>query len=159
MACFPVRFCALWATAGLALVGCSGGSTALPSASTLVVSGEYIGATNDPVGGAQSATTTLAQHGNAVGGTLMLGLGTASISESIALTISGPALSGSGTASFSGAVCTFAITATYANNQITGTYVPVGGCAGRSGTILLTQQCANPAASAARRSQGVVPSC
>ena len=147
------------ATAGLALAGCSNGSTALPSASTTVIAGEYLGTTTDPVGGAQPVATTLAQHGSAVGGTLMLGSGAASNPESIALTISGSTLSGSGTATFNGAVCTFTINATYANNQISGTYVPVGGCAGRSGTISLTQQCANPAASAARRAQGAVPSC
>lgn len=160
MALFLRTASALVPSAALLLAGCSGGGTTSPTLSApLAIAGEYTGTVTDSVAGSQAATTTLSQHGAAIGGTLTIGSGQAAQAESVALTISGSGLNGSGTVIVNGATCTFAITGTYANNAITGTSTAVSGCAGRSGTLTLYQQCGNPVASAARRTQGVVPSC
>jgi hypothetical protein len=146
--------------ASAALAACSSGSTnSVPvTPAVVVVAGEYAGAVQDSVAGAQSGDIVLAQHGTNVGGAMTLTSGATSEVESVALTLSGSSLTGSGVMDVNGAACTFAITGSVTNNTLTATYTGVNGCT-RTGTWSLAQTCAGTAESANRRSQGIVPRC
>lgn len=145
--------------ASASLVACGGGTTsALVTPAPIVVAGEYAGAVTDSVAGAESGDIVLAQHGANVGGAMTLTSGAAAEVESVALTLSGSALSGSGVMDVNGAACTFAITATVTNNTLAATYTGVSGCT-RTGSWSLAQTCLGTAESESRRSQGLVPRC
>lgn len=159
MQCAGRTTASIIAAGALFLTGCSGSGNSAAPAPPTVVAGQYSGTVTDSVAGAQPATTTFSQHGSAVGGTITTGTGASASSEAVALTISGAALSGSGSMDVNGSACTFAFTASYASGQITGTYNAVSGCSGRTGTLALTQQCTIPAASVERQTRGVVPIC
>lgn len=156
-------------TASLALSGalivngCSSSTQSVPLTPQLTnIAGEYIGTVQDSVAGAESAATTLAEHGPSIGGSLVLTAGTTTSNEAVAWTLTtANTLSGSGSMDVNGATCTFSMTGAYnpANNQISGSYTAVNGCAGRTGTYTLTQQCSNPTASARRRPSTVTVSC
>jgi len=153
---FPV----LLAAGALAVAGCGGGgSSVTPAPQNAVVAGEYIGTLTDSVAGSQPAATTLSQHGTAVGGTLTIGSGNATSTESVAWAVAGNALSGSGLMDVGSATCAFTFTATYANNTITGSYSAANNCAGRTGTFSLSQQCTDPATSLDRRVKDVILPC
>jgi hypothetical protein len=148
-----------------ALAGCNGGASSNPVAplATLSdVSGDYIGTLTDNAAGTQTATATFSEHGSAVGGALLLGAAGAT-SIALALTLaSSNALTGAGTMDTAGNACTFTFSATYDpnTNQFTGTYAPVGTCAGMTGgTYNLVQQCMDPVASTRRSPKGTLAHC
>jgi hypothetical protein len=149
----------------LALTGCGGSSNGVnpPPAATLSnVSGDYVGTLKDNTAGTQAATATFSEHGSAVGGALLLGA-TGAVSIALALTLdTSNALTGAGTMDTAGNACTFTFGGTYDPNanQLTGTYTPVGTCAGMTGgSYTLAQQCTDPVASARRRPMALLPHC
>lgn len=149
----------------LALAACNGSSNSvnpLPAATLSDVSGDYVGTLKDNTAGTQTATATLSEHGAAVGGALLLGAaGATSIALALTLDTSN-ALTGAGTMDTAGNACTFTFGGTYDPNanQLTGTYTPVGTCAGMTGgTYTLAQQCMDPVASTRRRTMGLLPHC
>ena len=155
---------ALLAAGAVAVSGCDNGTTtAAPVATALTdIAGEYTGTVQDSALGAQTAATTLAEHGASIGGALTLTSGASTSTWAIAWTLTtANAVSGSGSVSVNGPTCTFAMTGTYnpANGQITGTYQAVNGCSGRTGSFTLTQQCSNPTAADRRRAMGVTQPC
>jgi len=144
----------------LAVAGCTTKSS--PAPGLVTISGEYSGTAQDSVAGAQTVTTTLAQHGSSVGGTLTLTTAGVPNTEAVAWTLTtAKGLSGTGTETVGAATCTFAMTGTYSasTNQITGTYSAVTGCAGTTGSYALTQQCTDPATSDKRRALGIISPC
>jgi hypothetical protein len=156
-----LRGVALAIVASVAAAGCSSKSTT-PHATLLTISGEYSGTAADTVAGAETASTTLAQHGSAVGGTLTLTSTGGTSTESIAWTLTpSGALSGSGTETVGNATCTFSMTGSYstATNTIAGSYAAVSGCAGTTGTYTLTQTCTDPAASDKRKPDSAINPC
>ncbi len=112
----------------------------------------------DSVGGAGTATGTLAQHGSTAGGALTDVETGATVTAQLSLTInSANALSGAMVIDYpGGATCTFKTTGTYSNNgsssaTITGSYTAVTNCTGQTGTFALNQQCVDTVTSARRR--------
>ena len=150
--------CAFIAAGALALAGCNNGSSSPPTPNA-AVAGEYSGTITDSVAGSQPATTTLSQHSTSIGGTLTIGTGATASTMSIAWTVSGSALGGSGLMDVNGSTCAFSMSGTYASNQITGKYTAAQGCTGRSGTFTLAQTCVDPVESSARKAQDLVPAC
>ena len=148
----------------LALTGCGGSSNSvnLPAATLSDVSGDYVGTLKDNTAGTQTATATFSEHGASVGGALLLGA-TGATSIALALTLdTSNELTGAGTLDTAGNACTFTFSATYDPNanKLTGTYAPVGTCAGMTGgTYTLAQQCMDPVASTRRRTMGLLAHC
>lgn len=130
------------------------------------ISGDYSGTMQDSVLGAGSVSGTLAQHGNAAGGTLADVTGATTTNLAMSLSVSATkAVSGTfETFDTSGSLCTFSTTGTYANNgsssaTITGTYTAITNCSGEAGSYTLNQQCTNTATSIERRRSGFPPAC
>jgi hypothetical protein len=147
------------ALACAALVACGGSTATTPVASApIVVAGEYMGTVSDSAGGAAGGDLVLAQHGANAGGTMTITSGSTSTVESVALTLAGSSLNGSGVMDVNGAACTFAIAANVSNNALTATYSGVSGCA-NTGSWSLTQTCSGTTASDSRNAQGVIPRC
>ncbi len=141
----------------LASTACSGNS-GVPSASSALetssvrivgdaaardLSGQYAGKVKDSVYGSGRATASLAQYKSALGGSQTLVFGIGSITDSLALALSGTALTGSTVASSKNAVCSFSTTATYnaKTHSLSGAYKAVYRCAGEKGTYTLKHQC------------------
>lgn len=155
---------AILAAAALALSGCDNGTSSAPPAATALtnIAGEYTGTVQDSTLGAQTASTTLAEHGSSIGGALTIASGASSATWAIAWTLTtANTVSGSGSVSVNGPTCTFAMSGSYnpTSGQITGTYQAVSGCSGRTGSFTLNQQCSNPTAAARRRTMGVTQLC
>ncbi len=109
------------------------------------ISGDYSGTMNDSVGGAGTATGTLAQHGNSAGGAItdVESGGTITAQMSLAITTSN-SVSGAMVVDYpGGATCTFKTSGTYnaGTNVLSGTYTAVTNCSGQTGTYSLTQLC------------------
>lgn len=140
----------------LVLTGCNGSSTPAPIAQTSNISGDYNGTFHDGIAGTGNATTTLAQHGSNAGGAINAATPGGGITAQISLTIaSSNALSGAMVINYpSGTTCTFSTTGTYNNTGttaiITGSFTPVTGCSGDSGTYTLNQECTDTITSAVR---------
>jgi hypothetical protein len=151
--------------AALALAGCggNGGTSSVTTPAALSnVTGDYTGTLQDTTAGTMVAAVTLSEHGSAVGGALLLGPnGSTSIALAMTLAASN-ALTGSGTMDTSTVACTFTVSATYAPNAntLTGTYMPVGTCAGfAGGTYSLAQQCMDAVSANRRSTKGLLPHC
>lgn len=150
---------ALAVLAGSALAGCGGSSSTVPVSSTpVVVAGEYAGPVTDSALGQETGDIVLAQHGTNLGGSMTLTAGTTSSVESVALSLSGSSVTGSGVLDVNGSACTFAITGSIANNTLAATYTAVSGCT-RTGSWMLTQTCTGTAQADNRRTEGFVPRC
>jgi hypothetical protein len=140
----------------LALTGCNGSNTPAMIAQIPNVSGDYSGTFHDGIAGTGAATTTLAQHGSNAGGAINAATPGGGATAQISLTIaSSNALTGAMVINYpSGTTCTFSTTGTYSNNGstagISGSFVPVTGCSGDSGTYTLTQECTDTITSAIR---------
>lgn len=147
--------------ASVAFGGCSstGGSASAPSAAaTANVSGDYSGSIQDNQNGSGSATGTLAQHGNSVGGSITAVEGVQALNLQVSLTLNSPtSLTGSIVVDLpnNGPTCTFRTSATYQNNGssaiISGSYSAVTNCSGDSGVYTLTQQCTDTVTARDRR--------
>ncbi len=141
----------------LALAACNNGSsTPAVIAQVSNISGDYSGTFHDGIAGTGAATTTLAQHGSNAGGAIAAATPGGGIAAQISLTVaSSNALSGAIVINYpSGTTCTFSTTGTYSNTgtvaSITGSFTPVTGCSGDSGTYTLNQECTDTITSEVR---------
>lgn len=141
----------------VAFAGCNSSTSSVPAA-VPVVAGEYAGPVVDNVDGTLTGDVILAQRGSNLGGSMTITSSKVAGVASVALTVTGSSLSGSGVRDINGAACNFGITGTISNGTITATYTGVNGCS-RSGTWSLSQSCVGVAQSAARKAEGVAPSC
>ncbi|MGA8535573.1 MAG: hypothetical protein WB615_15805 [Candidatus Tumulicola sp.] len=106
--------------------------------------GQYSGTTTDTTFGNGSASASLAQAQNVVGGSLTSTFGSLVISNSVAAqTQDGITLAGAEVANVASGACTFSVSATYRKHKhkLDGTYQAVHGCAGESGSFSLTEEC------------------
>jgi hypothetical protein len=109
--------------------------------------GEYDGSIQDSTFGNGSASASLAQHAQGVGGYLTATYGSTSITNAVVLqTQTGLTVTGGEVANTSSGVCTFSMSATFdkKTNVLAGTYAAVHGCAGESGSFSLTKDCYYP---------------
>jgi len=106
-------------------------------ASTPNVSGEYTGMKG-------SLQASFAQYKNSVGGTYTDSSGSQPTSYAVTWNLSkGTTLTGISAATIGSAACTFKFDAAYSTSkyQITGSYSPLHGCKGDSGSFTIKQQC------------------
>ncbi len=147
--------------AALSLSACGNQTVTLASA-PLDLAGQYTGTASDSVFGSANASTTLAESGNTLSGTIALVSTTsnATLSQSVSWTI-GSGYTISGTATVAGSQCSFSSTGVYdtSTNVLSGKYTAVSGCSGETGTFSLTQQCTNPIDNAFRRRLARPTSC
>lgn len=139
----------------LASTACGGGvpsaSSALQPASVRIgddaaarnLSGQYAGKVKDSVGGSGKATASLAQYKSTLGGSEKLVFALGSVTDSVALNLSGAVLHGTTVTSSRKVVCSFSTTGTYDTKTrlLTGSYKAVQGCTGEKGTYALKHQC------------------
>jgi len=141
----------------VAFAGCNSSTSSVPAAPP-VVAGEYVGPVVDSVDGTLTGDVILSQHGSNLGGAMTIASSKVAGVASVALTVAGSTLSGSGVRDINGAACNFGITGTIVNGTITATYMGVNGCS-RSGSWSLTQTCVGVSQSAARKAEGLSPAC
>jgi len=166
-----------WAVAAaIALLACTacGGSGTSPSSSVAQgafgrsgddaskpnISGEYAGTIDDSESGKGHIVAALAQHRNAVGGTLVATEGTTSISNAAVWTVSGgTTLAGSGAATVGTVACVYSMNAAYdtTHYRFKGSYKAVSGCSGQHGTYDMKQKCTYDRGSDVRRESGPKP--
>ncbi len=144
------RRLALFTSAAFLLAACSSDHVSLPANGAYDLAGQYTGTATDSALGSGTASTTLAETGSTLSGTVtLLAASGASLTQNVTWTIgSNYALSGTTTIPQSGGgSCTFASSGQYSTSTfaITGSYTATSGCTGETGTFTLTQQCTNPA--------------
>ena len=135
---------------------CGGGgvpsaSSALETASVRIgddaaarnLSGQYAGKVKDNVYGTGRATASLAQYRSTLGGSETIAFGSGSVTDSLALNLSGTALNGVTVASSKDVLCSFSTEASYNTKThiLTGSYYAVNRCSGEKGTYALKHQC------------------
>ena len=122
-------------------------------ASTPNVSGEYTGMKG-------SINASFAQYKNTVGGTYVESSGSQTTSYAVTWNLSkGTTLTGISAATVGSAACTFKLDATYSASkyEITGSYQPLHGCSGDSGSFTMKQKCTYPRGDDARPDNGPKP--
>ena len=140
----------------LASTACGGGG--VPSASSALqpssvrigydaaarnLSGQYAGKVKDNVYGFGRAAASLAQYKSTLGGSETIAFASGSVTDALALNVSGTALNGATVASSKNVLCSFSTTATYntKTHVLTGSYYAVNRCSGEKGTYALKHQC------------------
>lgn len=138
------------------LAACMGGPTGTPTTQQAVqsdstqigdaarsynLSGEYAGTVKDSVHGTGKARAKLSRSLSALGGSLSIS-GNPAVAY-ISWTSSGRSVSGTSVFVASGGYCTFSHTSTYnpKTHVLSGSYKPLYGCSGESGTYTLKQNC------------------
>jgi hypothetical protein len=138
------------------LTACAGNANGVPSAASayqqsstgstdaakaLKLSGEYTGTVKDSQHGPGKANVTLSQSINALGGSLSIA--SSPTVEIISWTASGKMVQGTSVFIASSGYCTFSNSLTYntKTNTLTGSYKPVYGCPGETGTYQLKHRC------------------
>jgi hypothetical protein len=157
-----MRRLALTVAASFALSACSGGGVFTQANPSDVLSGQYAGSATDNIYGTLTATTTLAEAGRTLYGTVSLVSATGASSTQAVTFAIGSAYDLSGT--ITAGTCTFSSTGSFdtSSNVLSVSYASKSGCAGESGTLTLTQLCTNPvmtAPKAARRRESTLNSC
>lgn len=143
----------------LALTGCGGGTTGMPSSNAAVqgsagqvkvaaakhynLSGEYAGKFVDAGYGTGKAKASYTQYQNAVGGILTIKYSSSTLTASVVLNANGSSTNGTTVAVASGLYCAFSTTGTYdpKTGVMSGSYQAIHGCTGDGGTFTLKQQC------------------
>lgn len=136
---------------------CGGGSgvptatSALPGSSVSIgddaaarnLSGQYAGKLKDNFYGSAKATASLAQYKSSLGGSETIRFSIASVTDLLALNLSGAALNGTTVSSVKNVVCSFSTTATYnaKTHLLSGSYKAINRCSGEKGTYTLKHQC------------------
>ncbi len=124
----------------------AGEAPQVPAATQTIVndSGDYSGSFQDSALGAGSASASLAQDGQVVGGVINVAYGSNNVSYSVAAqTQDGLSVSGAAVAELASGVCSLNVTATYhkKTNILSGTYGNANGCAGVTGSFSLQHEC------------------
>jgi len=117
-----------------------------PATTQIIVndSGDYSGSFQDSALGAGSASASLAQDGQVVGGVINVTYGSNNVSYSVAAqTQDGLSIGGAQVAELASGVCSLNITATYHKKShiLSGTYQNANGCAGVTGSFSLQHEC------------------
>ncbi len=118
--------------------------TAAATATIVNDSGDYSGSFQDSAFGAGSASASLAQDGQVVGGVINVAYGSNNVSYSVAAqTQDGLSIGGAQVAELASGVCSLNVTATYHKKShiLSGTYQSANGCAGVTGSFSLQHEC------------------
>lgn len=153
---------ALCAALCLALTACHAKSSDTPPVAAVNMSGDYTGTMSDTLSGNGTATATFAQKSSTLGGAVTETLTSSTLTANMALAVASPnnTVSGTMVINYPGAAtCSFSVTGTFDTNALvmSGTYTPLTGCTGDSGSFSLTQQCTDTVTAVKRETGPVTP--
>jgi len=153
IATLAVSLAACGASTPSASPALDGATNRVSGAATPNVSGEYAGMKG-------SVHASFAQNRTSVGGTYTESSGSQTTSYAVEWNLSkGTTLTGISAATVDGAACTFKLDGMYSttNYEITGSYQPLHGCKGDSGSFTIKQKCTYPPGEYARPQNGPKP--
>ncbi len=146
--------------AGAFLTACAGsGTSGVPNAASsvksaqngfgqeagsIIFSGVYEGKFRHNPHRPSKVFLSLSQSQNSLGGALISKEGSEGLAMAIAWVANGNKISGNGiqpTGSGASSYCTYSMSGTYKHRRISGSYSPVYGCSGQTGTFTLWHKC------------------
>lgn len=128
-------------------------------ASSVALSGEYVGKFHDSLNGTSRLRLYLSQSQNVLGGALINARGSQGLAAAIVWVANGNTISGNGISHEPSGFCTFSMSVRHKYRRLNGTYSATYGCAGQSGTFSLWHKCYVPitGSQAIRPESGVKP--
>ncbi len=164
----------LCATIAVAVLTACAGSSGVPNtassldaaqngfgqaASSVALSGEYVGTFQDSINGPTRLRLYLSQSQNTLGGALVNARGSQGLAAAIAWVANGKTISGNAISREQSGFCTFSMSVRHKYRRLNGTYIATYGCTGQSGTFSLWHKCyiPNTGSEAIRPERGVKP--